>query len=118
MRALLARLADEADVVVVDTPPMLVVSDAIPLIGQASGVVVVARLGRTTSDAIRRLRDVIANTGGVLLGVVATGSKAGELSGYEVYEPMADEVVPNGHGPATAPPPRARRRFGVLRARR
>ena len=78
MRTLLARLVEKADVVVIDTPPMLMVSDAIPLLGQVSGVVLVGRLGRTTRDAIRRLTAVISNAGGVLLGVVATGGKAGE----------------------------------------
>jgi non-specific protein-tyrosine kinase len=112
-------VAEEADVVVIDTPPMLVVSDAIPLIGQASGVVVVGRLGRTTRDAIRRLTAVISNTGGVLLGVVATGTKAGRVYGYEPYEASAvDEAGPNGHVPEeAAAPARARRRLGGRRAR-
>jgi capsular exopolysaccharide synthesis family protein len=118
MRALLARLADESDVVVLDTPPMLVVSDAIPLLGQVSGIVLVGRLGRTTRDAVRRLTEVISNTGGVLLGVVATGSKAGDGYGSEAFEaPAADAVVVKGEVPAAAAP-RARRRLGVLRARR
>jgi capsular exopolysaccharide synthesis family protein len=118
MRALLARLADEADVVVVDTPPMLMVSDAIPLVGQASGVVVVGRLGRTTRDALRRLTAVISNTGGVLLGVVATGAKAGRTYGYEIYEAEAvDESGPNGQMPGAAAPSRSRSRLGGRRAR-
>jgi polysaccharide biosynthesis transport protein len=118
MRGLLARLAEEADVVVLDTPPMLVVSDAIPLIGQTSGVVLVGRLGRTTSDAVRRLTEVISNAGGVLLGVVATDSKAGGLYGSEAYQaPAGDEVAANGEVPGAAAP-RPRRRLRAQRARR
>jgi capsular exopolysaccharide synthesis family protein len=119
MRALLTRLAEKVDLVVIDTPPMLVVGDAIPLVGQASGVIVVGRLGRTNHDAIRRLAEVISNAGGVLLGVVATNSKARGLYGYKAYEAYAaDESGPNGQVPGPADQSRTRRRFGVLRARR
>jgi Mrp family chromosome partitioning ATPase len=104
--------------VVIDTPPILMVSDAIPLLGQASGVVLVARLGSTTGDAIRRFSEVIANTGGVLLGVVATDAKAGSVYGYEGQAATAaDEGGPNGraHGAGQSP---TRRRFAALRGRR
>jgi capsular exopolysaccharide synthesis family protein len=118
MRALLARLTEEADLVVIDTPPMLLVSDAIPLLGQASGIVLVGRLGRTTHDAVRRLTAVISNTGGVLLGVVATDAKGGGTYGYETDEAgTADESGPNGQIPSAAVPSRSRRRLGGRRAR-
>jgi non-specific protein-tyrosine kinase len=118
MRALLARLGGEADMVVIDTPPMLMVSDAIPLLGEVSGVVLVGRLGRTRRDAVRRLTAVIWNAGGVLLGVVATGAKAGGIYGYGTYEAAAaEESGPNGQMPGAAAPSRSRRRLGRRRAR-
>jgi succinoglycan biosynthesis transport protein ExoP len=119
MRSLLGWLAEDADVVVLDTPPMLAVSDALPLVGQVSGVVLVGRLGRTTRDAIRRLTAVISNTGGVLLGVVATGGKARGVSGAATYEAeTADESAPNGQVLGAPARSGTRRRLSLPRARR
>ena len=39
------------DLVVIDTPPMTVVSDAVPLLTHVSGVIVVVRLGKSTRQA-------------------------------------------------------------------
>ncbi|HWW66821.1 MAG TPA: CpsD/CapB family tyrosine-protein kinase, partial [Solirubrobacterales bacterium] len=83
MRSLLEDLAIEADIVVIDTPAMLAVSDAIPLLEQVAGTVLVARIGRTTRQSLVKTRQVVAAAGGVVLGVVATGARAGGLYGYD-----------------------------------
>jgi receptor protein-tyrosine kinase/non-specific protein-tyrosine kinase len=90
MRLLLAELAEQADVVVIDTPGLLAVSDAIPLINQAAGSLVVARLNRTTKEAMRRANQVIAAAGGTVLGAVATGAHAGGIYGYYGYGDYGD----------------------------
>jgi polysaccharide biosynthesis transport protein len=72
MRLLLHGVADRFDIVLVDTPPMLAFGDAVPLVSEVDGVIVVARLGTTTSDAARRLMarlERIPNAN--ILGVVA-----------------------------------------------
>jgi tyrosine-protein kinase len=58
------------DLVVIDTPPVTVVSDAIPLVNQVTGVIVVARLGKNTREATSRLRDHLRNLNASVLGVV------------------------------------------------
>ena len=68
MRSLLAELAEQSDIVVIDTPALLAVSDAIPLINQAAGSILVAKLNRTTKDAVQRTSQVISASGGTLLG--------------------------------------------------
>jgi capsular exopolysaccharide synthesis family protein len=83
MQRLVADLEAQADLVLIDTPALLAVSDALPLLPGASGVVIVARLSRTTRAAIRRLQQIIATANGVTLGAVATGTRARE--GYEGY---------------------------------
>ncbi len=83
MREVLQDLESQADVVIIDTPALLAVSDALPLFPAASGVVMVARLDRTTRAAVRRLQQTVATTGASVLGVVATGTgQEGEYGAY------------------------------------
>jgi capsular exopolysaccharide synthesis family protein len=101
MRSLIAQLSEQADMVVIDTPPILSVSDPIPLLERVSGTVLVARVDHTSRDALRRSEQVISAAGGTLLGVVATGTRAGGLYGYADYGyyeavPEIDTVQTNG----------------------
>jgi capsular exopolysaccharide synthesis family protein len=82
MRSLLARLREDADMVIIDTPPLLAVSDAIPLQEQVSGTVLVARMGYTTRDGVGKAGAFISSAGGNLLGLVATGVQIGGVGGY------------------------------------
>jgi capsular exopolysaccharide synthesis family protein len=98
MRTVLTQLSKICDMVILDTPPLLAVSDAIPLIDQVSGVVLVAQLDHTTRDSLRKTAEVISTAGGTMLGVVATGTQSAGLYGYENYtthgaEPGADATV-------------------------
>jgi Mrp family chromosome partitioning ATPase len=83
MRRLLPELESRADLVIIDTPAALSVSDPMPLLQMASGVVLVARMGRTTRDQVKRLQRVVGNVQGTIVGVVATAVGAG--TGYEDY---------------------------------
>jgi succinoglycan biosynthesis transport protein ExoP len=85
MRSLLAELSERVDMVIVDTPGLLAVSDAIPLFNQVVGTVIVSRLNRTPKDALRRAKQVITSAGGTVLGSVATGAHAGGIYGYYGY---------------------------------
>lgn len=72
MRMVVEQVARQFDVVLIDTPPMLAFGDAVPLVSAADGVLVVARLGTTTSDAARRLIERLERIPGAnILGVVA-----------------------------------------------
>lgn len=71
---LLQRLETMADVIIVDSSPILAVTDALVLSNQVDGVILVTRAGRSRRDMIRRtiksLRQARANVlGGVLSGV-------------------------------------------------
>jgi tyrosine-protein kinase len=85
MRMLLAELSEQVDMVIVDTPGLLAVSDSIPLFSQVAGTVVVSRLGRTPKDALHRAKQVIDSAGGTVLGSVVTGARSGGLYGYYGY---------------------------------
>lgn len=85
MRELLAKLSESVDMLVIDTPPLLAVSDGIPLQEQVSGTVVVARMDHTSRDGVRKAASYISSAGGNLLGLVATGVQLGGVGGYEAY---------------------------------
>jgi receptor protein-tyrosine kinase len=69
--AVLREVSEEYDVVLVDGPPLLPVSDALPLLSMVDGVIVVGRLDMTTTVAARRLaRQVSRVPDARVLGVV------------------------------------------------
>jgi Mrp family chromosome partitioning ATPase len=55
---------------VIDTAPLSLVADAIPLMKRVDGVIVVSRLGLSRRDASSRLRDRLDKLGAPMLGVV------------------------------------------------
>jgi tyrosine-protein kinase len=74
MQALLDGFAAAGDLVVIDTPPLLAASDALPLMRRASAVLGVARLNETPRTAVSRMTRMVAPVGDRFLGVVATGA--------------------------------------------
>lgn len=75
-----AQLLEEArsiaDVVLLDTAPLLVVSDASELLPAVDAVVMVARAGQTTRDSARRSYELLDRAGIPVLGVVLIGAKS------------------------------------------
>src|SRR5204862_2634263 len=84
MRAVLEAMPGDYDLVVVDTPPASVVSDAIPILGHVGGVVVVGRLGLSTFESIAELRSRLANLDAQTLGVVVN-SDAPNVHAHRYY---------------------------------
>src|SRR5262249_42389003 len=60
---LMHELREISDLVIIDSNPLLSVSDALPLLDSVSGVVLVSRLNYTTKDAVRRFQKTVGNTG-------------------------------------------------------
>lgn len=85
MRDLLATLEESFELVIIDSPPLLAVSDMIPLLKQASGAIMVGKINSTHTSALVRAKEVIEAAGGKVLGAVATGTKTGGLYGYGGY---------------------------------
>jgi receptor protein-tyrosine kinase len=83
MKQLLDDVRDTYDVVVLDAPPLLPVTDAALLAAQADGAVVVVRQGKTSRDQLthsfERLTAVGARALGVALNMVPS---KGRKSGY------------------------------------
>ncbi len=86
MDALLKQAKSAYDIVVIDTPPLIAVSDAFPLLTRVDGVVIVGRVGHSQREAAERLRRVLSSSRAPLLGVIANSSKAGGGSAYAYAE--------------------------------
>ncbi|NLX36722.1 MAG: polysaccharide biosynthesis tyrosine autokinase, partial [Chloroflexi bacterium] len=72
---LIADLGERADMVIVDTPPVLSVADTSVMARAVSGVVLVVRAGVTTAPACAAAADLIARSEGRLLGVFVNALK-------------------------------------------
>ena len=83
MRAIITRAEAEHDLVVLDTPPVSVVSDAIPLLREVGGVIVVSYLGRSTRDGLGALLTQLRHLDVRVLGVVANGARRGDMYPYQ-----------------------------------
>jgi capsular exopolysaccharide synthesis family protein len=70
MRDLVHRLEELVDLVVLDSPPVLAVADASILGALAGGAVMVVQAGETRSEACRRGKEALENSGVKVLGVV------------------------------------------------
>jgi succinoglycan biosynthesis transport protein ExoP len=70
MLQLLQRCRKEFDHIVIDTPPVLAVTDAVLLSPEADGVVMVVRSGVTEKQALRRALEILAHVNAKVTGVV------------------------------------------------
>ncbi len=83
MRALIAEAERRYDLVVIDTSPVGIVADAIPLMSEATAVIVVSRVGRITSVEANALRDQLERIDAPAFGLVANFAGARDKSyGY------------------------------------
>ncbi|HEX3510323.1 MAG TPA: Wzz/FepE/Etk N-terminal domain-containing protein [Solirubrobacteraceae bacterium] len=83
MAELVRSLTEEYDYVLIDSPPPLAVSDAMPLLALVDGVMIVARIGHTRDRSAQRLVQVLGRTASApLLGVVANCATPKDIERY------------------------------------
>jgi Mrp family chromosome partitioning ATPase/capsular polysaccharide biosynthesis protein len=83
LREIVRASAPTADMVLIDTPPLLLFHDANELLPAADVVVLVCRVGHTTVDAATRAIEQLTRLGGTVVGVCLVGvpqSRAGRLA--------------------------------------
>ncbi|MEX0657761.1 MAG: AAA family ATPase [Egibacteraceae bacterium] len=68
-RKAMSRIRERADLVIIDTPPVLAVSDTSAIAGQADGIVVVVKRG-TALSRLEEVRERLAFVGTPVLGYV------------------------------------------------
>jgi polysaccharide biosynthesis transport protein len=70
MAEMLKELGERFEHIIIDSPPVLVVTDGTILAGLVDGVVLVAESGRTHRAGLMRTRAILENAGARILGVV------------------------------------------------
>jgi Mrp family chromosome partitioning ATPase len=70
MRDLMHSLETEFDHIVIDTPPVLSVTDAALLSALADSTILVIRTGVTSRAALRRAHDVLEHVDARIIGVI------------------------------------------------
>ena len=86
MRDILAKLREQYDHIVVDTPPTLSVTDAVVLSPRADAIILVIRSGQTTKHALRRSRDILVQVNAKVAGVLLNAVDLTSPDYYYYYE--------------------------------
>jgi capsular exopolysaccharide synthesis family protein len=82
MESLLKRCGEIYDHIVIDSPPILSVTDGVLLARQSDAVVLVVRHGKSSKHVVRRARDLLLRSGAPITGIVLN---AVDLSSPEYY---------------------------------
>jgi succinoglycan biosynthesis transport protein ExoP len=85
MQELLKVWRDEHDHVIVDSPPVISVTDAVLLSAQVDAVMLIIRSGQTTNNQVRRSRDLLLSVNANLLGVVVNAADLTSPDYYNYY---------------------------------
>ncbi len=131
MQMLLEGLGKQADLVLLDTPPVLPVADTLVIGRMAAGAVLVTESRHTSIDAVIKAKDLLTRNQTRLLGVVLNkfenpDAPAAFSYGYGYGDHQVDpmgEPTTSTHGPATELPqergaPSVPRRTDSARIRR
>lgn len=81
--AMLKQLADAHDVVIIDSPPLTVVSDVIPILRDVDALVMVVRSGVTDARSARHAAEIIARVPDAnFVGIAVNGLPPAEAAAY------------------------------------
>ncbi|MCI0485550.1 MAG: polysaccharide biosynthesis tyrosine autokinase [Blastocatellia bacterium] len=84
MKSMLAKLSERYDHIVIDSPPLINVTDPVILSTLVDGVILVVHGGKSTRDVLRRARQELTNVGAKIFGVVLNNVDL-RHEGYDDY---------------------------------
>lgn len=96
MKGLWPRLLGEFDYVLVDSPPVLAVTDSVLLAGQVHGVILVVWAGATRVDVVKEAKERLERANARILGVVLNKvpvSSRGYHYHYYYYSSREEERI-------------------------
>jgi capsular exopolysaccharide synthesis family protein len=85
MRTFLESLKKDYDIIILDTPPVLPVTDAAILASLVDGVVLVSSYGQTTFEGLARAKVQLENVDAKILGVILNKVPTSKRSGHYYY---------------------------------
>lgn len=85
MEDVLDKLREEFDLVVIDTPPVIAVTDAAVLSTKVDGTILVVASGQTNRDALVRAHTVLESVDSSLLGALLNGVNVEGMYGSYYY---------------------------------
>ena len=85
MRRLLAEARTVYTHIVMDSPPLLSVTDSVVLAREADAVVLIVRHGKSTKHAVRRARDLLLRSGAKLAGIALNAVDLNSPEYYSYY---------------------------------
>lgn len=92
---LMRQVRDEFDLVLIDSPPLLAVSDPCALARHTDGVLLVIRLGKTSLSIASRAKEVLTTNHVPVLGMVANDTSPSDDHGYSANNPYyREETTP------------------------
>jgi capsular exopolysaccharide synthesis family protein len=103
VREIFARLRDQYDLVLIDSPPVLPVTDAAILSQHADATLMLAAAGQTRRSDLHRAVEKLDQVGATILGTVLnkvtrhTGSYYGYTYTYKAYHAAEHAVTKAGH---------------------
>ena len=84
MKEMLKELAERYDHIIIDSPPLINVTDPVILSTMVDGVILVVHGGKSTRDIVRRARQELATVGARVFGVVLNNVDL-RHEGYDKY---------------------------------
>lgn len=85
IKALTAEMQEEYDIVLLDTPPILPVTDAVAFSSRVDGTILVYQVGRIGRNALKRAKFLLDHAQANVLGVVLTNVKSEVTPEYGLY---------------------------------
>jgi len=85
MSQLVDKLEQEWDMILLDSPPIVAVTDASTISGEIDAIAMVVKAGTTERSAVDRALDVMRNVKAPLIGAILNGASQQSLGGKYAY---------------------------------
>jgi capsular exopolysaccharide synthesis family protein len=95
MGSLISQLKKQYDIVFLDSPPILGVSDASMLVSEVDNTIMVVQHRRFPRGMLQRVKQTVAHVGGNLIGVVLNNVDTRQDDSYSYYSNYNDYYAPH-----------------------